>query len=212
MPATLHRPRVAALEMLGDLHPLVAQLGAVEGLVTLQGATESLQVRQINDRAALRDFLREYRDRILCPLELPAIRQAYDHAGRNEVRELIARDRELSATPLLQNFAAASRRVGASQLQQLRPLRDQRVVQRYLAAIEKGEAHGWHTLIYGLTLSIYSLPLRQGLYGYAHQSIEGFLQAAARGLKLSGAETQDLFDEHTGGLPATVEQLLRPVG
>ena len=43
-----------------------------------------------------------------------------------------------------------------------RPLRDQRLVQRYLTAVEQGEAQGWHTLVYGLTLAVYSLPLRQG--------------------------------------------------
>jgi urease accessory protein UreF len=109
----------------------------------------------------------------------------------------------------LQNFAAPSRRVGQGQLQKLRPLRDQRIVQRYLQAVESGAAHGWHTLVYGLTLAIYSLPLRQGLLGYAHQTMRGFIYSAAATLRLSERECRDLFDESCADLPAAVDVLLR---
>jgi len=54
------------------------------------------------------------------------------------------------------------RRVGQSQLKRFRSLRDHRLVQRYLKAVGEGRAHGWHTLVYGITLSVYSLPLIQG--------------------------------------------------
>src|SRR5213075_2729464 len=130
------------------------------------------------------------------------------HASRNEVRELVALDQELAAEPVLKQFAHPSRRVGQAQLQKLRPLRDQRVVQRYLHAVESGVAHGWHTLVYGLTLAIYSLPLRQGLLGYAHQTLRSFIYSAARFLRLSERECRVLFDEVCANLPAQIETLL----
>ena len=204
------QPRLGALELLGDLHPLLAQLGAVDGLVTLQSAVASLQLPPLADRPALRAFLGHYRDRLLLPVEFPAIRQAWHHAGRREARELIALDTTLSADPRLAHWAAASRRVGGAQLQQLRPLRDERVVQRYLAAVETGAAHGWHTLVYGLTLSVYSLPLRQGLLGYAHQSLDGFLHAAGRALRLDAGEVESLFNEAAAEVPAAIDRLLQP--
>jgi urease accessory protein UreF len=209
----LHRTQKApleAVELLGDLHPLVEQLGSVEGLVTLAGASESLQVRQIDSLPALRDFLKNYHARILWPLELPAIQRACLHAGRNELRELVTLDQQLAAEPILKNFAPASRRVGQAGLQRLRPLRDQRIVQRYLAAVDQGQAHGWHTLVYGLTLAVYSLPLRQGLFGYAHQTTRGFIHSAARSLKLSDADSRALFEELSAPLPAAIEALLVP--
>jgi urease accessory protein UreF len=209
----LHRTQKApleAVELLGDLHPLVEQLGSVEGLVTLAGASESLQVRQIDSLSALRDFLKNYHARILWPLELPAIQRACLHAGRNELRELVALDQQLAAEPTLKTFAPASRRVGQAGLQRLRPLRDQRIVQRYLAAVDQGEAQGWHTLVYGVTLAVYSLPLRQGLFGYAHQTTRGFIHSAARSLKLSEADSRALFEELSAPLPAAVEALLAP--
>ena len=95
----------------------------------------------------------------------------------------------------LRDFASASQRVGRAQLQKLRPLRDERMVQRYLAAVEGGQAHGWHTLVYGMTLVLYSLPLRQGLLGYAQQTTRGFIHAAARGLQLKESACRTLFDE-----------------
>ena len=145
----------------------------------------------------------------MCRWKLPAIESAHGHTGRNELRELVALDLELTGEPMLQEFARASQRVGRSQLRKLRPLRDQRMVQRYLQAVEGGLAHGWHTLVYGLTLEVYSLPLRQGLLGYAHQTTRGFIYSAARMLRLSERECRELFEDRCEGLPEAVEELLK---
>ncbi len=187
-------------EWLGDAHPLVAQLGTADGLASMHALAGSLTVKPITSLAALREFLQAYHERILLPHELPAIKTAFTHASRNEVRELIAFDQQLASEPMLRNFANASQRIGRDQLQKLRPLRDERMVQRYLAAVESGQAHGWHTLVYGMTLVLYSLPLRQGLLGYAHQTTRGFIHAAARGLQLKESDCRALFEELCEGI------------
>lgn len=192
-------------EWLGDAHPLVAQLGTADGLASLHALAESLATRPITSITALREFLRAYHERILLPHELPAIRTAYTHISRNEVRELIAFDQGLVNETGLQGFAAASQRIGREQLQKLRPLRDERVVQRYLAAVESGQAHGWHTLVYGMTLVLYSLPLRQGLLGYAHQTTRGFIHAAARARGWKESDCAALFAEFCTNLPVEQE-------
>ena len=197
-----------AAEWLGDWHPLAEQLGSTEGLVTLGSVSASLRLVPVHNLPSLRLFLRNYQSQILLPFELPAIQGAHGHAARHEVRELVALDQSLAAQPILRDFAAASRRVGQSQLRKLRPLRDQRVVQRYLEAVEGGRAHGWHTLVYGLTLAVYSLPLRQGLLGYAHQTTRGFIYSAARMLHLSEHQCRSLFDNLSANLPDAVEALI----
>src|SRR6266436_2309733 len=197
-----------AAEWLGDWHPLAEQLGSADGLVTLGSVSTLLRLKPVHDLPSLRRFLRHYQAHILFPLELPAIQSAHGHATRYEVRELVALDRQLAAEPVLKSFAAASRRVGQSQLKKLRPLSDHRLVQRYLRAVETGQAHGWHTLVYGLTLAIYSLPLRQGLLGYAHQTTRGFIYSAARPLRLTERQSRHLFDGLCADLPAAVEALL----
>lgn len=182
-------------EWLGDAHPLVAQLGTADGLAALHSLAATLTLQPVTSLAALRTFLGAYHEQILLPHELPAIQSAYDHACRNEVRELIAFDQQLASVSALKNFARASQRIGLDQLQKLRPLRDERMVQRYLAAVETGQAHGWHTLVYGMTLVLYSLPLRQGLLGYAHQTTRGFIHSAARELNLKESDCRNLFDD-----------------
>jgi urease accessory protein UreF len=195
-------------EWLGDAHPLVEQLGTADGLASLHALADSLALRPINSLAALRDFLRSYHERILLPRELPAIQVAFDHASRNEIRELIAFDQRMANEPQWRDLISASRRVGLAQLQRLRPLRDERGAQRYLAAVESGEAHGWHTLVYGLTLVLYSLPLRQGLLGYAHQTTRGFIHAAAKSQSFSEADCRKLFDDLCEPLPGVVDSLV----
>jgi len=196
------------VDLRGDLHPLLDQIGSPDGLAALAETAGAFLPRQIATASDLRIFLEGYRTQVLQPLELPAIQRAYHHASRNELRELIAFDRELADQTVLKNFASASRLVGLGQLQRLRPLRDVRMAQRYLAAVEKGEANGWHTVVYGLILSVYSFPLRQGLLGYAGQTTQGFLQAAGRSLSLSEKTVDDLLAEISHKFPAAVEALV----
>jgi urease accessory protein UreF len=206
------RPQLAlsdAAEWLGDWHPLAEQLGSADGLVTLGSVSSLLRLPPVRDLASLRRFLRDYQNHILVPFEFPAIEAAYSHAQRQELSELIELDQRLADEPMLRYFAEPSRRVGQYQLQKLRPLRDLRLVQRYLLAVEAGQAHGWHTLVYGLTLAIYSLPTRQGLLGYGHQTTRSFIYSAARMLRLSERDCRELFDELCAGLPQAVEGLIR---
>ena len=197
-----------AAEWLGDWHPLAEQLGSADGLRSLCSVSALLCLKPVHDLRSLRHFLHTYQTQILLPVELPAIQSAHGHASRHEVRELVALDQQLAAEPVLKNFASASRRIGQAHVRKLRPLRDDRVVQRYLSAVNSGEANGWHTLVYGLTLAIYSLPLLQGLLGYAQQTTRGFIYAAARSLQLSERQCRNVFDELCKDLPEAVGALL----
>jgi len=202
MPTQLQNVPVAADELFGDLRSLLEQLGS-PGLTT--GVAGAVTVNSVAD---LRNFLQHYHERILRAIELPAIHRAFGHASRGEVRELVDFDQQLAQEPLLANLRSASRRVGQIQLRRLRPLRDNRTVQRYLTAVDSGAAQGWHTLVYGLTLAVYSLPSRQGLLGYASQTTRSFIQSAARTLNLTPADSDALFEESFAGLPQDVEGLL----
>jgi urease accessory protein UreF len=197
-----------AVEWLGDWHPLAEQLGCADGLVALGAMTAELRLRPVHDLSSLQQFLRSYRSHILVPLELPIIHRAHGHAASRELRELVALDQQLAREPALQPLASASRRVGRTQLRKLRPLRDERVVQRYLRAVENGDADGWHTLVYGLTLAVYSLPLRQGLLGYAHHTMRGFIYAASRSLRFSAQQHHHLLDGLCADLPRAVDGVL----
>jgi urease accessory protein UreF len=195
-------------EWLGDWHPLVEQLGSANGLVALGEVSASMQIPVVRDLRSLRKFLDGYHKQILLPHELPAIQRAFDHTCRHEVRELAEFDRQLAEEAALKTFAVASRRVGHTELLKLRPLRDERIVRRYLETVERGEAHGWHTLVYGLTLALYSLPLRQGLLGYGFQTTRGFIYSAARSLQLSEKDCRALLEDLCAGLPRAVEGLI----
>ena len=196
----------------GDPHPLLEQLGAPDESAATELVTTALQLKRIESLPALKDFLSAYRSEILVPMELPVILQAYLHTVRHEVRELIALDNRLADDPKLKGFTAASCRVGQRQLSRLRALRDHRVVQRYLAAVEKGEAHGWHTLVYGVMLGVFSLPPRQGLMSYAHRTLGGFIEGAAQSLRLSAEQCQQLHAEASATVPEAVQAFLAPAG
>lgn len=200
---------VEPAEWLGEGHPLVEQLGCAGALAAPDTLAGALRLDRLESRAALRRGLRAYHAEVLLRLELPAIGRAFQHARRNQLRELLRFDRQLAAEPRWQDWAEPSRRLGRAQLGRLRPLRDVRFVQRYLGAVERERAHAWHTLVYGLTLAVFSLPLHQGLFSYARQTTRGFIEAAAWPLGLSGRECREILEELCASLPARVAVVAR---
>jgi len=195
-------------ELLGDAHPLLEQLGSAEDLALTGLTPGTIGLRHVTDVPSLRSFLQAYREQVLVPVELPSIVSAYHHAARGEARELIALDASLRSQSGIKPFAVASCRVGQRQLSRLRPMRDQRLVKRYLAAIEAGEALGWHTLVYGVSLAMFSLPLRQGLQNYVEQTVHGFIQSSAKSLRLPEPDCTTLWLEQAALVPAGIASVL----
>jgi urease accessory protein UreF len=191
-------------QWLGDCHPLVEQLGSAGCLVTPDMAAITLRLGPVRDLAGLREFLRAYHAELLLPLELPAIHRAWDHATRNEFRELATFDCALKGEARLLPFALASQTAGQRQLRRFRPLQDVRLVQRYLAATERAEVQAWHTLVYGVTMWLFSLPLHQGLLSYARQVTRGFIRAAADDVGFSARQGGELFQEFSSKLATDV--------
>jgi len=200
-----------AAPLSGDLQRLAEQLGPTDALTLLSPAI-SEQFQRIVTIADLRQFLTTYREERLLAHELPVILRAYQHGARSEARELIALDKTLSTDETIRSLASASRHVGRSQLNRLRPMKDSRLVQKYLSAVESSEANGWHTVVYGLVLSLFSLPLRQGLVNYAFQTIQAFVHSASRRIGLSEVDCQKLIAEITGSAASAIERILEANG
>lgn len=191
--------------LLGEAHALLQQIGSMGTLAPIDEVVSGLRLDGIHDLKGLASFLETYHSQILQTIEFPAIARAYWHASRGEARELIALDEKLAQIPHLEIFAQASQQIGRLQLKRLRPLRDQRVVQRYLAALDSGKALAWHPLVYGVTLAVFSLPLRQALVHYAEETLSGLAFAAARSHHFREASCREILEPLFARLPASIE-------
>ena len=192
-----------------DARPLTEQLGSADELTTLSSIACSHQLTKVHSIGTLREFLVRYREQALGPLEFRQIYAAYNLATQNHFRELLALDAQLAHDPTLQEFQLASRHVGKRQLNRLRAMKDLRLVQRYREAVNEGSAYGWHTLVYGIILSTYSLPLRQGLLHYGRQTLGGFIGSATRSLDLPHDASLQLQVELNSSLPPLIEETIR---
>ena len=189
------RPEANGEASLGDFRLLLEYLGHPEEIVAACAGTELFEEISFPTISSLRHFLQQYCHQVLIPIDLPSIYRGYWHAVRNESRELIDFDRQVAVGNQFQPFARASQQVGRVQLRRLCPMRDQRLVQRYWQALDQGEANGWHTVVYGVTLAIFSLPLRQGLLKYAERTLNGLSQAACRTCELPQEELHPIIAE-----------------
>jgi hypothetical protein len=196
----------------GDASLLLQQIAADETLPELGMAASAFRGRNLKTIEDLRKHSLEYQTQILHEIEFPVVIRAWQFASHCGARELIKLDQELSSHPSLQEFASASQRVGRIHLKRLRPLRDHRVVQRYLAAIERDECKGWHMIVYGLILSVYSIPLRQGLMHYGCASIRGLLGAGANNCQGTESALLGLEQEGSLRLPGAVRHAIASSG
>lgn len=210
----MSKPKHIAIAPAGEYENprgLAERLGSAQELTSLSHSAYAHQLTRIHSLPALREFLERYRDEVLAPHELRCIARAAEYAGQNHLKELLALDEELGRSEQVQEFQLASRHVGKRQLNRMRPMKDLRVLQRYRDAVNEGKAYGWHTLVYGLVLSTYSIPVRQGLLHYGRQTLGGFIQSAARPLDLSEDACIDLQNELSLSLPPLIQQTLAGV-
>lgn len=189
--------------MLGDVRALAEQAGVAAGALTSVAPT----LPAVTSVAALRTFLQAYTADTLARREWPVILRAWELARAGRARELVALDREWTANHQDVDFAEASFRVGQRQLNKLRPLRHERVVQHYAAAVEAGEARAWHPLVYGLTLAVFSLPLCQGLVNYAAHAVAGMVDAVAQRHRLPAEDCSAVLDAAAAALPGALPPL-----
>ena len=151
---------------------------------------------------------RQYMRDVVVTDEWPVVVEAWSHASGGRTRELLELDRAWGMRVGMRPLAEASFRAGQRQLNRLRPLRDARVVQRYLAAVESGQAHGWHPVVYGMMLALFGLPLRQGLVHYADQVLGGFVEGLPHGMGAPESERVRVTEEIRAGLVPALGRLL----
>lgn len=87
--------------------------------------------------------------------------RACQHTVRGEARELIQLDPPDPAA------AGPAQR----ELDLLRPLRRERVLERYRAAVESGRAQGRRPVVAGMIMGLFGLGLRQGMLDYARREL-----------------------------------------
>ena len=203
----LNPARAEATRWLGDWHPLVRQIAPGEGVTTPVSAAPTVDSGAADDPAVLLSFLEEYKETVLLPFELPAVKQSGEHTLGNRMKELVALDASMADAPWLKSYAADSRASGRLHLERLKPLRDQRGLRRYIAAVDQGDAHGWHFLVAGAALALYALPMRQGLMDYALHTFWNVVgQASAQGL-VDGGSAGHLVNHLASDLPDRIQSL-----
>ena len=203
-PTDRERTASAGGALSGDIRELAEQLAAPD---TTAPAAWPPSLSTVNSVEALRRFVTHHTADTIAAREWPVILKAWELAREGRSRELIALDVEWGQSVGRADFAGASFRVGRRQLGKLRSLRHERVIQKYLAAIEAGEARGWHPVVYGVVLAVYSLPLRQGLMNFATQTLAGLVTAAERTHRLPAAACQGVLDDACALLPTRLPPL-----
>ena len=191
------------------LHPYEAQLDALEGVLCADLIAGILGLPPVKSAADSAVVLERYRANLLEPIELPFIARAHRFAHGGRAKELIAADQALVGNhPEWLQLAPPSTRFGCDYLARMRPLRDERVVQRFLGAVRVGKAPGNHITVFGLTMAVFSIAPRQGLAEYAQAALEAVVATAAGKLKLTQDVRAELLERSQANLPEAISRMV----
>ena len=87
-------------------------------------------------------------------------------------------------------------------------MKDERTVQRLIEAVRFGRTPGHHLTVFGLTMAIFSIALRQGLAEYAQYALEAVVATAAGKLKLTQLDRDTLLARSQACLPKAIERMV----
>jgi len=198
----------AALPAVGQ-HPHEAQLDALEDVLGADLVAGALGMGPLTSADELAVALELYRTTLLEPIELPTLTKAQRLASRGRTKELVALDQNfLGNHPEWLPLSAGSTRFGRDTLARLHPLRDERVVQRMLKAVQAGKIPGHHLIVFGLTMAVYSIPARQGLADYAQGALEAVVATAAGKLKLTQEDRAELLAPSQSHLRSAISRMV----
>src|SRR5688572_28034045 len=95
-----------------DWRALEEQLGSPDEATAMNAAALAGTLKGIHSAEQLRNFVAQYQSQNLFTQELPVILRSYNHARRNEGREIVELDRSLKPAIPDDPLAAASVRIG----------------------------------------------------------------------------------------------------
>lgn len=154
---------------------------------------------------ALRGWLVDWVENTLAPRDWPAVVEAYTLAQQGKSRELLALDARL--TRERRDLEGPGILAARRQLARMRPLRDSRVVQRYLDAVERGEARAWRPLVFGVEAAVFNVPLRSALLAYGTRLLQELIGGAILPLRLNPAAVEAEMAAITARFPSRLPAL-----
>ena len=190
-------------------HPYEAQLDALETVLCADTIAQVLGMAPLQSGADLERLLERYRTTILEPIELPAITRVNIQALRGRAAELITQDQSFAGMhPEWLLLMPASTRMGRDYLNRLRPLQDERVIQKLIEAVKYDRTPGHHLTVFGLTMAVFSIARRQGLAEYAQFALNAVVSTAAEKLKITQEERDYLLSRSQTQLPQSISRLM----
>ena len=84
----------------------------------------------------------------------------------------------------------------------------QRMMQRFRKCVISGEARGWNPVVFGIFLSIHSVPVREGLVQFGKQLWSGLVNGAKQDHHLEEGDCSMLLGEYLDRLPGWIEEVV----
>lgn len=166
------------------------------------GLEEIVRLGVVRDEKSLRDFLQNQILPALTHHELPYLRFAREAALDENVDELCALDREISAWKIPRELREASTQLGVRRLKMLAQIAPNSAMNEFEKRIAAGEARGHHLIICGLQFT--AAPLAAALATYLYQTLAAACSAALKLIRIGQESCQRVLADSLQNAPAAI--------
>ena len=164
------------------------------GAYTLsQGLESMIQLGWLRDVADLEAALDGYLGEQVAPADGVAVASAHRAAARQDVDEVVAIDRYLTALKLAREPREGSRRIGRNLLLAVGGTSDDHVLEIYADAVTSERAPGNYAVALGVAARAQGLSAREATLVFLYASAVGMLGAALRLMRLDHLAAQAIL-------------------
>jgi urease accessory protein len=166
------------------------------------GLEEIVPLGVVRDEKSLREFLQNQILPALAHHELPYLRFAREAAMAENVDELCALDREISAWKIPRELREASMQLGVRRLKMLAQIAPNSAMTAFANRIAAGDARGHHLIVCGLQFT--AAPLDAALATYLYQTLAASCSAALKLIRIGQESCQRVLADCLKLAPAAI--------
>lgn len=118
---------------------------------------------------------------------------AYRNAMINELEEIFLLDQECTALKMPEEIRMASRKLGMRLIKIFNRQQAFPLVEQYERALQRNEAHGHYSIVYGMYAAALSIPLAESLTAYYYNAAVSLITNAVKLVPLGQLDGQDIL-------------------
>ena len=182
----------------------------IGGFSHSSGLETYVQCGIVKDKATAKEFITTQLSQNICYTDAAFASLAFDAAANNDWNALLQLDEECTAVKLPREMRQASQKLGLRLLKIVSPVCGNELTDKYKTAIERVEASGHYSIVFGLYAFAMAIGKQEALTGFYYNAAAGMVTNSVKLIPLGQQDGQEILFSLNHLIEGLVEKSLMP--